>query len=91
MRNDDFTHVTGTVLRLLIGKSVVNLASQTVAKGAFEEHQCQAGGADDQVDRPDSVIDYDQIEHQYGQRQANCPGKTFLRCACPFRHLLSRR
>ena len=40
----------GAVLSLLARKQVVDLAGEADTESALEEHQCQAGGADDEVD-----------------------------------------
>ena len=82
-------HAAGAELRLLLVQQVVELAADADAEGRLEEQQHQAGGADDQVDRADQVVDDHQVEHRQGQHEADGPGEALLRRAHVFGLLLA--
>ena len=74
----------GTQLRLLLVERVVDLAAEADAEGAIEEHQRQAGGADQQVDRADELVDDNEEQHGQRQGEADGPDKALLRRADVF-------
>lgn len=83
----DIADLAGTVSCPAPEDQGIELASQTDAKGGFEEQENQTDKTRDARDGAVGVDQDQKHEHRGGKHHANDPGKFFLRGANVFGHL----